>query len=266
MDKILLFIPMYNCQNQIPRVIEKVRKSEIYDKLTQIIIIDNHSKDQSLKVAQKAIEDCHVTKANIMQNIENVGLGGSHKTAFSYALANGFDYIIVLHGDDQGDITDLAPSIASNEYKKHDAILGSRFMRNSRINGYSKFRVFGNRIYNYIISGICLKRITDLGAGLNMYNVSSLREQFYLRFPDNLTFNVFMLYAHTSYKHKISFVPISWSEEDQVSNVKLFSQTYQMSRSMVKYLFMRQEYLAREHRSKPVAEYKFKIIFTPHPQ
>ena len=31
------------------------------------------------------------------------------KVAFNYAVKNKFDYVIVLHGDDQGNIHDLLP-------------------------------------------------------------------------------------------------------------------------------------------------------------
>ena len=45
----------------------------------------------------------------VLKNRENYGLGGSHKVAFNYAIENNFDYIIVLHGDDQGSISDMIP-------------------------------------------------------------------------------------------------------------------------------------------------------------
>ena len=40
---------------------------------------------------------------------QNYGLGGSHKVAFGYAAAHGYEHLVVLHGDDQGAIVDLLP-------------------------------------------------------------------------------------------------------------------------------------------------------------
>lgn len=45
----------------------------------------------------------------LLRKDKNYGLGGSHKVSFNYAIENGFDYVIVLHGDDQGHISNLVP-------------------------------------------------------------------------------------------------------------------------------------------------------------
>ncbi|MFD1956287.1 glycosyltransferase family 2 protein [Paenibacillus thailandensis] len=258
MDRILLFIPMYNCENQISRVIEKIKKSEVYVFLNEIIIIDNHSKDNSIENARRAIEKNDCRKARVVKNHENVGLGGTHKSAFKYAVQNNFDYVIVLHGDDQGDISDFSKVISEREYRKWDAVLGSRFMKGSSTPGYSKFRIFGNLVFNKIVSIITRRKIYDLGSGLNMYRVNALSEPFYLRYPDNLVFNVYMLMGHTSLSHKLKFYPISWREEDQVSNVKLFSQTKYMTKSLLLYLVKRNKFLnGRDHRTKTIESYYF---------
>ena len=44
MDKILLFIPMYNCEKQITRVLAQLTE-EICSYLSEIIIINNRSTD-----------------------------------------------------------------------------------------------------------------------------------------------------------------------------------------------------------------------------
>ncbi|MFB0843156.1 glycosyltransferase family 2 protein [Paenibacillus oleatilyticus] len=259
MDKILLFIPMYNCQAQIYRVLEKVSKSSVYDLITEIIVVDNHSKDDSLRIAQEAISKFQMTKCSLIQNIQNVGLGGSHKSAFKYAQTHNFDYLIVLHGDDQGDINDFAKIIKNKLYQKYDAILGSRFSKESKTVGYSRFRIFGNHVFNTLFSMICFKKINDLGSGLNMYKVSSLK--YSVTFPDNLIFNVFMLMAHVSYRQNFTFVPITWKEEDQISNVKMFSQTLEMTKYLLKYFLYRKSFLNREHRVTQVSEYKCNLIY-----
>ena len=80
------------------------------------------------------------------------GLGGSHKVAFQYAVQHNFDYLIVLHGDDQGDIRDVLPLVHSGRHRKYDCCLGSRFMPESRIKGYSTLRVVGNYGFNWLFS------------------------------------------------------------------------------------------------------------------
>ncbi|WP_096736295.1 glycosyltransferase [Brachyspira sp. G79] len=53
--KILIFIPMYNCEKQIPRVISQF-DDETQKLFTEILVADNISKDNSLSVAEEALK------------------------------------------------------------------------------------------------------------------------------------------------------------------------------------------------------------------
>jgi hypothetical protein len=94
-----------------------------------------------------------------------------------------------------------------------------------------------------------------------MYRTEILKERFFLKFPDNLIFNVYMLKAHSALKHRIKFFPISWREEDQISNVKMARQTYQMTDGLLKYFFGGKKYLfEQDHRAKAIQEYVFNEV------
>lgn len=56
-------------------------------------------------------------------------MGGSHKVAFNYAIENNFDYIIVLHGDDQGSISDMIPVLKMVHLKSMTAVLEADLQR-----------------------------------------------------------------------------------------------------------------------------------------
>lgn len=260
MKKILLFIPMYNCEKQIVRVLDQInQKNEKY--LSEIIVVNNRSTDNSEKVVKEYFKNRKFKiPASVIRNDDNYNLGGSHKVAFNYAVENNFDYVIVLHGDDQGDFNDIVELLKSKEYLNYDCMLGSRFMKGSKLGGYSKFRTFGNKIYNIIFSVFLNKRISDLGSGLNMYNVNILKTNFYHKYPDRLTFNCYMLLAASYYKHNIKFFPISWREDDQVSNVKMFSQAMNTLELVFKFFISKEKYLNKEHRTKIFEKYTYKIV------
>ena len=116
--KILLFIPVFQCRNQITRVIRKI-DPDLQKMIDEVLIIDNCSKDDTLDVAMEAIKRLDV-KANIYVNHQNYSLGGSLKNAFTYAIKNKYDYIVVLHGDDQADPQDLKQLLSSNYYQQYD--------------------------------------------------------------------------------------------------------------------------------------------------
>ena len=53
--KILIFIPMYNCEKQISRVISQFDDDtqKLFD---EILVVDNISEDNSLKVAEESLK------------------------------------------------------------------------------------------------------------------------------------------------------------------------------------------------------------------
>lgn len=259
-DKILVFIPMYNCEKQIVRVLGQLR-GEICNYISEVMIVDNLSTDHGEEAVRQLLrQGKYAIPIKLFCNQENYGLGGSHKVAFDYAVHNGFDYVIVLHGDDQGHIKNVLPVLKRETYKKYDCCLGGRFFRQSNLDGYSKFRTFGNLIFNLIFSISLHRRIYDLGAGLNLYSIEMLKTDYYKNFPDNLTFNCYMLLAMAAYQQKCIFFPITWTEEDQTSNVKMAKQAWQTFRMAVGYFVSGKKYLQKDVREKRYASYETELV------
>ena len=262
MEKIMLFIPMYNCSKQITKVLDQFDDT-VLKYIKEIVVINNRSTDDGEKVVKNYIAHTKMkSKITLLRNDENYGLGGTHKVAFQYAMDHGYDYAIVLHGDNQGNIKDFLPYLESKDYQNYDSYLGARFQKGSRLINYSKFRTFGNRVYNILFSIVTHKKIYDLGSGLNMYKVDSLRNYYYLKFPDNLTFNYCMVMAIHYYKQNVKFVPISWSEDDQVSNVKMFSQARRVLAMLFSYFIHHKKFMERDLREHPDYKYTAKVIAT----
>ena len=226
MKKILLAIPCFNCSKQIKRVIDEINH-EKFNFLNQIIFVDNRSEDDTVNSIKSNISNnINNSKYILIQNDFNYGLGGSHKVIFNYALENNYDYVIILHGDNQAktsEIKSMYDELDVNKSDKYDAILGSRFMKNSKLIGYSIIRKYGNIILNYIYTLFKLKSVKDLGSGLNIFNTNFLKTINYLEFDDGFTFNMDILLSLINHKANIKFIPITWSETDQISNAKALS-------------------------------------------
>lgn len=254
--RILVFIPGYNCEKQIPRVLSQF-DDKILPYITEIIFVNNLSTDNTEEVARQYLKEHPELPLKIFRNTENYNLGGSHKVAFHYSIENNFDYICVLHGDDQGNIHDFLPIFKDKTYTKTDSVLGARFMEGSLISGYSKFRIFGNRVYNLIFSIFLRNYIYDLGSGLNIYKVKSLESYYYDKFPDNLEFNYCMIMAASYYQQNIIFSPISWREADQISNVKMTSQAFSVLAMLGKFVLNKKKFIESDLRQKKISTYSF---------
>jgi glycosyltransferase involved in cell wall biosynthesis len=251
---------MYNCAPQIGRVIGQLTPA-VQALIEEVILVNNRSTDDGEEVAIKAAAGLTGMNVKVLRNDNNYGLGGSHKVAFNHALTHGFDYCIVLHGDDQGDIADLVPLLERGDHRRVDCLLGARFMRGSRLEGYSLFRTFGNQVFNAIYGVASGWRIYDLGSGLNVYAVKALASRRWLRHADDLTFNYHMLLHSIADGWRMSFFPLAWREEDQTSNVKLVRQSLRVLGIAWRYAAGREAYLADDYAGRPNHDYTSTTIY-----
>ncbi len=259
-EKLLVFIPAYNCEKQVPRVLEQLLDPRVAPWVGECIVVNNRATDGTEAAVQRWMATHPEAPVTLLRNDENYGLGGSHKVAFRYAAAHGYGHLVVLHGDDQGDIRDLLPLLQSGEYRQYDCCLGSRFMKGSRIQGYSALRVMGNHGFNWLFSLVAGKKITDLGSGLNLYAVEPLRNEYYKKFPDTLYFNDCMILALCHLKQRVLFFPISWREEDQVSNNKLTSFGLSLLGLCRQFLAGRDAFVQKEWRAKIIEDYSSTVV------
>jgi glycosyltransferase involved in cell wall biosynthesis len=80
-EKLLVFIPCYNCGQQITRVLRQFDDATS-GLFSEILVLDNGSKDNTVKAATEASKEVHHAQVTIGRNHANYSLGGSHKVAF----------------------------------------------------------------------------------------------------------------------------------------------------------------------------------------
>lgn len=255
----MLFIPMYNCEKQIVRVLTKLEG--VQARIDEVVIVNNRSTDggenAAIQTLTAGLKSC---KATVLRNKQNYGLGGSHKVAFKYAVRHGYDYCLVLHGDDQGEIGDILPELDKGEHRNYDCLLNSRFMKGAQRIGYSKFRTLGNIAFNLMFSLASGRRQHDLGSGLCCYSEKFLTSGVVEMCSDDLTFN-YTLQLHAAARGVTQkFFPSKWIEDDQISNVKLVRQTWQMIRILASFVFDRKNYLAKSA-GNPAFAYEADIVY-----
>jgi len=263
-DRLLVFIPCYNCERQIGRVLQQFRQVRGAN-FEEVLVLDNRSTDGTADAAIEARTAMANFRYVVARNRENYNLGGSHKAVFAYAEARGFSHVVVLHGDDQGRITDVLPLLASGAHHDHDACLGSRFMAGSRLEGYSRVRQIGNRVFNVVFSLALRRRVADLGSGLNVFGRAVFPREITAHLPDDLHFNAYLLAAMVDRDLRLLFFPISWREDDQVSNVRMASQALQTLGAAREYLMSRHALRSREHRQVVRTEYTFDVLARQEP-
>ncbi len=220
--KVLVAIPSYNCAPQIGRVLAGFDE-KLLARVSEVIVIDDRGKDDTGSAAMAALEKLPFdhSKIKVVRNDVNLGLGGSHKMAFLYGEKMGADYVAILHGDDQAKAPELNMLLDAAEADPEvGAVLGSRFMKGSTLRGYAWERIAGNRVFNLMYTVLTGRVTLDLGSGLNLFRLKDLADHRYLGFDDRMTFNFDLLLDYYTKHTRLKFVPITWTEEDQVTNAR----------------------------------------------
>jgi glycosyltransferase involved in cell wall biosynthesis len=265
-SSILVLITTYQCEAQVGRVLAQL-DDQTAPWVVEVAVIDNRSSDATAQNAQKAIKELaplakkHGVTLTMLINTDNFNLGGSHKAGFAYALDKGYQHVVVLHGDDQGDLHDLLPALEEGMHLVHDCVLGGRFMQGSKLGaGYGWFRRFGNYVFLILFTLFCNRITWDMGSGLNLYSRKVIEAGDHIFAADNLTFHCYFLLNMFARGRDIIYVPITWREEDQVSNAKLFRQSWEILRILLSYRFRKQKFLSGEFGSHAICAYKTEIV------
>ncbi len=216
---LMLVVPMYNCAPQIERTLGQLTP-ELQARFAEVFVLDNRSTDEGPEVAARCLEKLTHTRGVLAQNDQNYGLGGSQKVCFERCIQQGYDGLVLFHGDDQGQLSDLMNVL--HDYDT-ECVLGARFMRGSSLKGYSAPRIVANILFNGMFSVAARRQLWDLGSGLNFYTREFLERRLWEDCADDLTFNYYLILRTAKSDASFSFAPISWREEDQVTNVKLFA-------------------------------------------
>ena len=217
--KTFIAIPAYNCAPQISRVLDEI-DTDLAARVEEIWVIDNRSTDGTAEVAVAYAAKGRLPNLRVFQTQQNNNLGGTHKVAFNHAAALGGTHVAILHGDNQAKSSEVGMLLDVAESGKAQTVLGSRFSKGSTLQGYDWKRIAGNRVLNAIYSVVALRKLSDLGSGINLFALSDLDPKTYQRFADKLTFNFELLLDLVSRKVRFVYVPITWREDDQVSNAR----------------------------------------------
>ncbi len=257
-DRILVFVPCYNCAAQVGRVLRQFTPA-VGAHVAEILVLDNGSRDGTVDAALAAAGAASAP-VTVARNHANYNLGGSHKAAFAYAERGGFSHVLILHGDDQGSVADILPVLEAGLHRRHDACLGARFARGASLPGYSRFRIFGNHVFNALFTLAARRRVLDLGSGLNIVAATVFSDPAVTRYADDLRFNIFLLLGLFEAGRSVMFFPITWREDDQVSNVKMASQAWRTLAILRDYVLRRRHFRVTDWRATRHDSYGFDVV------
>ena len=155
--KIYVIIPAYNERKTIKNIIEEMK-----DRNLNIIIIDDGSKDETYKIAQKST---YSYNGFVYKHVLNRGLGAALKTGIEAALKKGADIIVTFDADGQHDPEDIIPVCKPIMEGRADFVVGTRNFIEMPLS-----KKLGNNIMNNLTRIFYGIHVNDSQSGLRAFN------------------------------------------------------------------------------------------------
>ena len=197
-----IIVPVRNESNIIHEVFNYF-SNNLKDIQYEVLIINDFSNDDTFDKCKKLVDD--YKNFRIFDNPKK-GLGGAINLGINQAKG---DNISIMMADLSDDIDDLKRYNSLMEPGNFDAILGSRFTRDSKVKGYPIQKLILNRIFNFFVSIVFLNKYNDYTNAFKIYKKKTLVEIMPLI---SESFNIFLeiplKIISRNYKYKI--ISINW--------------------------------------------------------
>lgn len=175
-DKIVIVLPTYNEYENIVILIPALEK--IMEKLEgyegYFIIVDDNSRDGT--------GDMAVTLAREYKNIlvirrpGKLGLGSAYRLGFSHAIEMGAKIVFMMDSDLSHQASSVPKFIECMEKTKAGLVIGSRYCKGGKINGWPLKRKFISSGANFIARLLLgLNQVHDTTSGFRAFSVDILK-------------------------------------------------------------------------------------------
>lgn len=176
--KVLIFVVAYNAEKTLCDVLDRIPPELGGRHETDILIIDDFSADATFGVGHEYIKAGKTRyEVTILRNPVNQGYGGNQKLGYHYAIRQGYDAVVLLHGDGQyapERVLDLIEPIARGEA---DAVFGSRMIPRgeARKGGMPLYKYVGNRVLTWYQNWLLKASLSEYHSGYRAYRVDALK-------------------------------------------------------------------------------------------
>ena len=202
---ISIIIPAYNEEKRLPATLAKVKEylASTGWEFTEIVVVDDGSRDRTPEVARKA-------GVRLLQNPGNRGKGYSVRHGMLEAKG---DWLLFSDADLSSPIEELDKLWTAVERENAQAAIGSRDLDRSLIGVRQPlFREFGGRFFNLVMRLITGLPFHDTQCGFKLFEGTAAREIFRRQLLERFGFDVEILYIAERLGYRTLEVPVRWND------------------------------------------------------
>lgn len=197
--KVVVVMPAYYAEKTVARTLHDIPKNLI----SEIILVDDGSKDSTVKTAQKL-------GLTTFAHPNNLGYGGNQKTCYWEALKKNPDVIVMLHPDYQYDGSKMKAMIDPIWGGEYDIMIGSRIRTRQEAlqGGMPLEKYLGNRLLTALTNIVLGLNLSEHLSGFRAYSLKVLRTVPFQRFSNDFVFDQQFTASATSYGFRIGEIPV----------------------------------------------------------
>lgn len=170
-DRTLVVLPTYQESENISLCLRGLRE---HLPLATILVIDDASPDGTATIAEEmASSDARIVVCN---RPGKLGLGSAHRMGLKYAVEHGFQAVLTMDADLSHQPADAPRLLARLRQPGVDVVVGSRYVRGGRIQGWPFARRALSNQANLLLRGAVGTPVRDCTGAFRAYDVALVRQ------------------------------------------------------------------------------------------
>lgn len=235
--RIGILIVAYNALTTLSQVLKRITP-DVWRNVEQVVVFDDASQDATYELAVGIQAMTNLPKLRVLKHGKNLGYGGNQKAGYRYFIEQGFDIVVLLHGDGQ-----YAPELLSHMYAplargEADAVFGSRMMKDfggPLKGGMPLYKYLGNRVLTSIENRALGLNLTEFHSGYRAYNLHALSQVKLDNLTDDFHFDTEIIIKLHHQNFRILEVPIPTFYGDEICYVNGLKYAKAILRAVYRY-------------------------------
>lgn len=227
MNKTLsIIIPAYNEEARIGGTVREILNYVQNQNLdTEIIVVDDGSKDKTIDVAKKVFAEFPDVKSNAIRYDENRGKGFAVKIGMEQAVGK---IALFSDADLSTPIEELPKLVEPIQNGDFDVAFGSRALDRSLIGEHQPWRrEQGGKVFNLFVGLLTGLPFWDTQCGFKAFNMDKFRPLLKVMQIEKFGFDVEFLYVAYHAELKLKEIPVRWNNDER-TKVNLFRDSLRM--------------------------------------
>ncbi len=217
--RVAVFVVAYNAEAHIRETLARI-PAELLPHLASIYVIDDRSADRTTELARRSAEG--MPNLEVFTTPVNQGYGGNQKLGFRYAIEQGFDVVVLLHGDGQYAPEAMPRLLAPFADPTTAAVFGSRMMTpgGALRGGMPLYKFVGNKALTAIENRLLGTGLSEFHSGYRAYRVSALAQIPFQYNTSDFHFDTEIIVQLLAKRMRIVEVPIPTYYGDEICHVQ----------------------------------------------